>query len=94
MPAWLIAAFTAIGVLSASGRQSGVPILPGAIDPFERGGIQLPAFLGGPGEEKKHRHRRRVALTQGDRNSIAFIAATISKAAAGTFAAQLASRSR
>lgn len=43
---------------------------------------------------RDHRRRRRKALTQGDRNDIAFIAATVSKAAAGTFAAQLASRSR
>jgi len=42
----------------------------------------------------RRRRRRRQALTQGDRNAIAFIAATISKAAAGSFAVQLVTRSR
>lgn len=44
--------------------------------------------------EHVHRRRRRRALTNSDRADIAFIAATVSKAAAGTFAAQLAARTR
>jgi hypothetical protein len=90
MAAWLIAALS----LMASSRQGGIPLVPGALDPFEKGGLELPGFLGGPDDKEKKRRRRRRALTQSDRNDIAFIAATISSAAAGKFAVQLATRSR
>lgn len=49
---------------------------------------------GGGGDGTRQRRRRRRALTQSDRNDIAFIAATISAAVAGKFAIQLATRSR
>lgn len=43
--------------------------------------------------EHVHRRRRRKALTNSDMAAIAFIAGTVSKAAAGSFAVQLAARS-
>ena len=96
MPAWLVGALALIATIAAR-REGGIPVLPGAIDPFERGGLQIPGFLlGGAAadEEKKRRRRRRRALTNSDRDDIAFIAATISKSAAGSFATQLVTRSR
>jgi len=88
----------------------GIPFLPAVLDPFEPTGISVFAGGGGRarprsrefvagtldsvGQVIRHRHRRRRALTNSDRADIAFIAATVSKAAAGTFAAQLAARSR
>jgi len=73
-----------------SGPDVGIPLLPAAIDPFQRGGFSL---VGGR-EEKPRRRRRRVALTMGDRNAIAFIAGIVSKKAAGEFAVALSTRSR
>jgi hypothetical protein len=69
----------------------------GAIDPIAGvGGIERARSFLFPGQVRVsgRRHRRRRALTNSDRADIAFIAATISKQAAGTFAAQLAARSR
>ncbi len=94
MAAWLLSALAmlrnlAVGtrvrtaITAATGGSFIGPILPG-----------LPGFLGGDDEDKVKRRRRRRALTQSDRNDIAFIAATIGKAAAGSFAVQLATRSR
>lgn len=103
MPKWLLAA---LGVLTGAGVATGaaklggggIPFLPAAIDPFEPGGLKLPDFLvprRGKGEEENgKRRRRRRALTQSDRNDIAFIAGIIGKTAAGSFAIQLATRSR
>ncbi len=93
MAAWLLSALAmlrnlAVGtrvrtaITAATGGSFIGPLLPG-----------LPGF-GGDDEEKVRRRRRRRALTQSDRNDIAFIAATIGKAAAGSFAVQLATRSR
>ena len=96
MPAWLIGALGLIATIAAR-REGGIPVLPGAIDPFERGGLQLPGFLLGGGDDGvpgRRRRRRRRALTNSDRDDIAFIAATVSKAAAGSFATQLVTRSR
>lgn len=79
------------------------PFEPTGLSVFAGGGGRARprsrAFVAGTldpatGELIKHRHRRKRALTNGDRADIAFIAATVSKAAAGTFAAQLAARSR
>lgn len=81
---WLSSALELIG---------GLPFLPPLLDPFERGGIQFPGFFE-PVPGRTRRRRRRRALSQGDKNDIAFIAATVSKSAAGTFATQLAARSR
>ena len=97
MPAWLIGALGLIATIAAR-REGGIPLLPGIVDPFERGGLQLPnILLGGGGDDGvpgRRRRRRRRALTNSDRDDIAFIAATISKSAAGSFATQLVTRSR
>jgi len=81
----------AVGLLPfVGGADTGIPFLPASIDPFQRGGISL---VGGK-LERRRRRRRRVALTQGDRNAISFIAATVSKKAAGEFAVAISTRSR
>ena len=94
MAAWLIAALGLLATVTSRG--GGIPFLPAVVDPFEEGGISLPFGLAGIGErdDKKKRRRRRRALTNSDRDDIAFIAATISKASAGSFAVQLVTRSR
>lgn len=74
--------------------QQGLPFVPSFLDPFEPGGFSIFAPRDRTEATKGHRHRRRRALTNSDRADIAFIAATVSKAAAGTFAAQLAARQR
>jgi len=89
---WLEAAFSLIPGITGQG----IPLLPAVLDPFEPGGIDIFAPSRGtadPGEGTRRRRRRR-ALTQSDRNDIAFIAGIISKVAAGNFAVQLATRSR
>jgi len=104
VPAWIVAALSTIGRFLAGRGGAGIAIgtalpvsdvLGGAagvvIDPLQSG-LGLAGLFGG--KEKVARRRRKRALTQSDRNDIAFIAATISKSAAGTFAVQLASRSR
>jgi len=88
--AWLIAALGLVATLTA--REGGIPGLPSIIDPFEPGGISLP-FQDDPGRGGRRRRRKR-ALTNSDRDDIAFIAATIGKTAAGSFAVQLVTRSR
>lgn len=96
MPAWLLAAasllrstFFGTRVRTAITAATGAVALPGGPDlPF------IGPLFGGGDEERVRRRRRRRALTQSDRNDIAFIAATIGKAAAGSFAVQLATRSR
>ncbi len=95
MPPWLIAAIALIrsgGVRLLGGLGGRRGVVTGATalalpDPFN-------IFGGGDDVERVRRRRRRRALTQSDRNDIAFIAATIGKAAAGSFAVQLATRSR
>jgi len=87
MPAWLVAALALLATFLGGGGRvpeagGGIPFLPEFLDPFETRA------------EKVKRRRRRRALTQSDRNDIAFIAATIGKSAAGSFAVQLATRSR
>jgi len=96
MPAWLLAAasllrsvFVGTRVRTAITAAGGALALPGGADlPF------IGPLFGGGDEDRVRRRRRRRALTQSDRNDIAFIAATIGKAAAGSFAVQLATRSR
>ena len=95
MPAWIISALAGLAILAGgipgiTGQ--GIPLLPAPLDPFEPGGLDI--FAPGRGREHGKRRRRRRALTQSDRNDIAFIAATIGKTAAGSFAVQLATRSR
>jgi len=88
MAAWIIAALSLLGTL---GGERGIPGLPAAIDPFEAGGLQLPGVSVG---DIRRRRRRRRALSQGDRDDISFIAATINPTVAGKFAVALATRSR
>jgi len=91
MAAWLISALQML-----RGLAFGTP-LRGAITGGTAGAAGLFDFLpgiGGGDDDRVRRRRRRRALTQSDRNDIAFIAATIGKAAAGSFAVQLATRSR
>lgn len=99
MPAWLIAALSGLrGIVIPAGRATRTALVGtrGRTALTAGGaGFALPGFLGGDDDgERVRRRRRRRALTQSDRNDIAFIAATISKAAAGSFAVQLATRSR
>ena len=91
MAAWLISALQMLrGLVAGTPLRAGVTgATAGAAGIFDF----LP-FIGDGDEDKKRRRRRRRALTQSDRNDIAFIAATIGKAAAGSFAVQLATRSR
>ncbi len=94
MPVWLVSALTLLRGLggravAAVGGRRGAAAAGTALalpDPFN--------LFGGGDEERPRRRRRRRALTQSDRNDIAFIAATIGKTAAGSFAVQLATRSR
>jgi len=95
MAAWLIAALSLLGTLGIARREGGgIPLLPAPLDPFERGGIQLPSFLGGPGARPIKRRRRRRALTASDRADIAFIVGLIGAKAGDRFAVQLATRPR
>ncbi len=94
MPAWIAAALALLRTIAI-----GTPtraLATGAATAIASPFASIGGFfgLGGDDEEKKKRRRRRRALTQSDRNDIAFIAATIGKAAAGSFAVQLATRSR
>ena len=95
MAAWLIAALQMLRGLAV-----GTPLRAG-VTGVSAGAAGLGSgifdFLPGVGDgdpDRVRRRRRRRALTQSDRNDIAFIAATIGKAAAGSFAVQLATRSR
>jgi len=93
MPAWLAAALALLRTVTIGGpgRALATGAAAAVASPFASlSGI----FGGGDGEDRVRRRRRRRALTQSDRNDIAFIAATIGKAAAGSFAVQLATRSR
>ncbi len=94
MPAWLIAALGGLRGIGAFGGRALAGTRARAALTAGGGALALPGILGGDDEDMPRRRRRRRALTQSDRNDIAFIAATISKAAAGSFAVQLATRSR
>ncbi len=95
MPPWLIAAIALLRtggtrLIGALGGRRGVATGATALalpDPFN--------IFGGDGDgDRPRRRRRRRALTNSDRDDIAFIAATIGKAAAGSFSIQLVTRSR
>ena len=95
MPVWLLSALTLLRSVGARG----VAALGGGRGAAAAGtALALPdpfnIFRGGGDDERPRRRRRRRALTNSDRDDIAFIAATISKAAAGSFATQLVTRSR
>lgn len=85
MATWLLSAFSLLRSLAI-----GTPVR--AIGTGVGAGILGGSIL--DDDDRPRRRRRRRALTQADRNDIAFIAATISKTAAGSFAVQLATRSR
>jgi len=101
MPAWIIQALRLLGIgagISAGGELLGVgeagrgiPLLPAPLDPFERGGLQFPGIFK---KEEGKRRRRRRALTQGDRDDIAFITGMLGSPAGKQFALTLAGRSR
>lgn len=99
MPVWIATALALLRGLSgrslafvggARGAATGATALA-LPDPF--GGFLFGAGGGGDPDRPRRRRRRR-ALTNSDRDDIAFIAATISKNAAGSFATQLVTRSR
>lgn len=95
MPVWLLSALTLLRSLAtrgaaAIGGRRGVAATGTALalpDPFN-------IFGGGRDDDRPRRRRRRRALTNSDRDDIAFIAATISKTAAAAFSVQLVTRSR
>lgn len=98
MPAWVLTALRLLGIGAGVGAVSGalgdapgegIPFLPATIDPFERGGFDIFARKG-----RGKRHRRRRALTQGDRDDIAFITGMLGAPAGKQFALTLAGRSR
>lgn len=102
MPAWLLGAFQGVrsilfgtrlraGVTGVSAGLAATPdVLPSLLGgTLGGGGLGLLGGDGGP-----RRRRRRRALTNSDRDDIAFIAATIGKTSAGSFAVQLVTRSR
>jgi len=99
VPIWIATALALLRGLSARslafvggarGAATGATALA-LPDPF---GGSLFGGGGDGGGDRARRRRRRRALTNSDRDDIAFIAATISKAAAGSFATQLVTRSR
>lgn len=92
MPPFLLSALALLRGISLGGgtvRRA----LPALATGAGLGQIGIPGVDLFPDDARPRRRRRRRALTQGDRNDIAFIAATISSAAAGKFAVQIASRS-
>lgn len=84
MPAWLIAAMALLARPAVRGAITGVGV--GQLLPD----FGIP-FLGGD-DDKKKRRRRRKALTASDRADIAFIEATLGKAAGRSFAMLVVSR--
>jgi len=98
VPAWILTALRLLGIGAAAGAVSGalgdapgegIPFLPAIVDPFQAGGLDLFSRKAGG-----KRHRRRRALTQGDRDDIAFITGMLGAPAGKQFALTLAGRSR
>lgn len=80
-------------LIGSRGAQLAVAGVGGAT--LAGGGLGIPGVdLFPDGDRPGRRRRRRRALSQGDRDDIAFIAATISNVAAGKFAVMLATRAR
>ena len=86
MPAWIAAALRLLAGGAAFGVGSEL-VAPHGVQGF-------PDIFGGGGfgDEKKRRRRRRKALTASDRADIAFIEATLGKAAGRSFAMLVVSR--
>ena len=86
MPAWIASALRLLAGGAAFGVGSEL------VAPHNTS-FGFPDFGGGVfGEEKKRRRRRRKALTASDRADIAFIEATLGKAAGRSFAMLVVSR--
>jgi len=89
MPAWMITALKLLGGGAAFG--AGEALIGGELARRAPGG-----FIDAPfdilGDDKKRRRRRRKALTASDRADIAFIEATLGKAAGRSFAMLVVSR--
>lgn len=93
---WLI---SALALLGGSGLRTGAGALARriagpavAIGAGVAGGEALGGLFGGDGDGGRPRRRRRRALTQSDKNDIAFMAATLGDAAARKFALIIAAR--
>jgi len=89
MPAWIIAAIAMLRTLAVGtpGRAALTGVGAGALLPDS---IGFPSFGFGGGDDRPKRRRRKRALTASDRADIAFITATLGKAAGGNFAAIIA----
>lgn len=96
MPIWLVSALALLGArfggpaVGALARR----VAPTAIG--VGGGIAAGELIGGlfDGDGRPQRRRRRRALTQSDRNDIAFITATLGAPAGKQFAMIIASQGR
>jgi len=86
MPAWIASALALLARPAVRGGLAGVGI-GGLLPDFGIPGVEL---FGD--DEKKRRRRRRKALTASDRADIAFIEATLGKAAGRSFAMLVVSR--
>jgi len=86
MPAWIAAAMRLLAPIVPRGRAGAAALGVGA-------GSFLPDFgIFGGDDDKPRRRRRRKALTASDRADIAFIEATLGKAAGRSFAMLVVSR--
>ena len=90
MPAWMIAAMRLLAPLVPRSRLgAGITgVGAGTLLPD----IGFPSFGGGDEDGRPRRRRRRKALTASDRADIAFIEATLGKAAGRSFAMLVVSR--
>ncbi len=86
MPAWMAAAMRMIAGGAAFGVGTELATNGGGL------GYLGKDIFGGFDDEKKRRRRRRKALTASDRADIAFIEATLGKAAGRSFAMLVVSR--
>ncbi len=86
---WLASAIRLLRTL-VPGLIAGEALETIGIPGFAGGGGFLPGLING--EEPKKRRRRRRALTQSDKNDIAFVAATLGQPAAKSFALIIAAR--
>jgi len=98
MAAWMASALRMLagGLAIGAGAELATAAIPGGIQSsFSFPGQDV--FIGGPHPDvhlHRHRRRRRRALTQGDRDDIAFVKGMISAAAAKDFVVALAGRAR
>jgi len=93
MAAWLVSALSLIRGITARTAATGLRRIAVPTALGGAGALAVSAF-DDDGDPLKRRRRRRRTLSQGDRDDISFIAATINTAAAGRFAVALATRAR